>query len=731
MVTTRWGASSSKSNGSLNASEDVNKEPLLADKPGRKRRRPQKPQTHNEDSDGPASGPSRNRDSAKTEQITRRSGNRGKLRDMMDMPIDIFTEVGYHTDKSDEAQYPSTLDLRHLTLTCKRIRDILMTKGAKRIWAAALSSVPGLPECPTDLSEPQYVRLLLTNDCDAPGCDARAAQVNWFSRARCCQKCFETKMAHKYGLKQIFSDVCNQAWFSQITHLTPHNGFLGRRHTVYQGCYSIERVARAIEAYENLLQEPNHQELAEAYMQQLDEERIYHLSTGSSMQEWHNGYIATKAAEITARKNARLASVKTNLVESGWDPIDFPSIDNCKEFRELAFKDQQLTPKIWNNIKPKLEPLVQRNRDARLEVERTRRRRQCDEAISVLYLQTVRETLALSCDTRHLQPYFPHQRLINALPCVEALFEADMETITGDSWFEVVDEVRTFIRRHWRKILKQIAIVVETGTAPPEGFQNEMETDDSEEKIVEDIDILTAKLSRVTAAFICKAESCKEIHWFPAILIRSAFQNPSADFTGALRFHEPLGVERQHLVNRMLVDLGLDADQATKSDVKGLQHLICTRCDPNIARYTSFNEILRHYIDAQGWFSAVQNAKQTGSHSHKVINDHDWISDDTPLIRQDDSTKKAMLELAKAAFRFEATTDPTCDIYRVGGEDFRRNAVYREIRRYCKLCPDGLSPMPCPTSVIKIHIRAKHDKEPDLDTDTGRDLYDAICPCPT
>ncbi|KAG8958813.1 hypothetical protein FRC00_002259, partial [Tulasnella sp. 408] len=352
------------------------------------------------------------------------------------------------------------------------------------------------------------------------------------------------------------------------------------------------------------------------------------------MQEWHNGYMASKALEVTARKYARLARVEANLAESGWNPIDFPTIDDCKEFRELAFKDQQLTPKIWNNIKPKLEPLVQRNRDARLEVERARRRRQRDEAISVLYLQTARETLALSCDTRDLQPYFPHKRLINALPCVEALFEADIETITGDKWLEVVDEVCTFIRRHWRKILKQIALVVETGTAPPEGFHNEVETDDSEEKVVEDIDAITAKLARVSAAFICKAESCKEIHWFPSILTCSPLQNPSADFTGTLRFCEPLGAERERLVNRMLVDLGLDVENTTKSDV-------------------------RHYIDAQIWFSAVQKAKQTSSHSHKVINDHDWLSDDAPLVRQDDLTKKMMLELAKAAFRFEATTDPT------------------------------------------------------------------------
>ncbi|KAG8958812.1 hypothetical protein FRC00_002258 [Tulasnella sp. 408] len=139
MVTTRRGASNAKSNENLNAPEDIDNEGLPSEKPERKRRKPQKFQNDNEDSDGLAPGPSRNPDSAKTEQIVRRTGNRGKLRDMMDMPIDIFTE---------------------------RIRDILMTKGAKRIWMAALASVPGLPECPTDLSEPQYVRLMFTHDCD-------------------------------------------------------------------------------------------------------------------------------------------------------------------------------------------------------------------------------------------------------------------------------------------------------------------------------------------------------------------------------------------------------------------------------------------------------------------------------------------------------------------------------------------------------------------------------------
>ncbi|KAG8912636.1 hypothetical protein FRC01_004976, partial [Tulasnella sp. 417] len=549
------------------------------------------------------------------------------------------------------------------------------------------------------------------------GCDARANQVDWFFRVRACQKCFETKMANHSGLSRPFSDVRFQPWFFRIVKyfnmlsLSPYNGPLSRRHNTYQGCYLIESLASAIGEYKNILQEPNHQERAEAYMQQLDEQRRYYLSTGSSMKRWHNEYLSFLAAEATARKQARLESVKANLVKSGWDPVDFPSIHLCKEFRELAFKDQQLTPKVWKNIRPKLEPLVQKNRDARLEVERVRRREKRDEAISNLYLQTARNTLALPCDAQALQPYFPHQRLIEGVPQVEAIFEADTETITEDQWLEVVNEVRPFVRRHWRKIIRQMLTLVETGKTSPEEVQDEIETDDGDEKVAEDIDSMTVELARVTAAFLCKADICKEIHWFPSVLIGSHFVNPAADFTGPSRFYDPLNAERKYLVNRMLGDLHLDVGIATKWDVKGLQTLICTRCDPNIARYMSFSELAHHYMEAQIWFTAVQEAKQTSEHSHKVINDHDWLSDGAPLIRQDDPTTKAILELSKAAFRFQATTDPTCDIYGTGGEDFMRHASYREIRRYCKLCPYGFSPAPCATSVIKIHISAKSVQE--------------------
>ncbi|KIO33094.1 hypothetical protein M407DRAFT_65783, partial [Tulasnella calospora MUT 4182] len=80
----------------------------------------------------------------------------GKLRDLMNMPVDIFTEICF---------YLGPHDLRRLALTSKRLWDILMTKEVRHIWKATLASVPDLPECPSDLNEPQYICLLYSSEC--------------------------------------------------------------------------------------------------------------------------------------------------------------------------------------------------------------------------------------------------------------------------------------------------------------------------------------------------------------------------------------------------------------------------------------------------------------------------------------------------------------------------------------------------------------------------------------
>jgi hypothetical protein len=56
------------------------------------------------------------------------------------------------------------MDILHLARTSLNIRAILMSRDSAHIWATA-RSVVGMPECPPDLSEPQYASLMFERTC--------------------------------------------------------------------------------------------------------------------------------------------------------------------------------------------------------------------------------------------------------------------------------------------------------------------------------------------------------------------------------------------------------------------------------------------------------------------------------------------------------------------------------------------------------------------------------------
>jgi hypothetical protein len=102
-------------------------------------------------------------------------GSRGKLMNFFAMPIDIFVEVCLtHIDRMLQvtrnslqiASHLCPIDLLHLARTSKFLRAVLMSRiTSNHIWKASRANIDGLPACPSDLSEPQYARLVFDNSC--------------------------------------------------------------------------------------------------------------------------------------------------------------------------------------------------------------------------------------------------------------------------------------------------------------------------------------------------------------------------------------------------------------------------------------------------------------------------------------------------------------------------------------------------------------------------------------
>ncbi|KLO18519.1 hypothetical protein SCHPADRAFT_120423 [Schizopora paradoxa] len=142
-------------------------------------------------------GNSSSRKRAKTDSaMTRRSRKNGKLGLLLQMPIEIFTEVACYMELSD---------LLSLARTSLGLRQILMSKSSRRIWEA-VRLTHGIPECPMDLSEPQYADLLFGKGCKF--ClDARVKKTYFALRIRACKTCFEEQTLEQKQIDKEFMDA--------------------------------------------------------------------------------------------------------------------------------------------------------------------------------------------------------------------------------------------------------------------------------------------------------------------------------------------------------------------------------------------------------------------------------------------------------------------------------------------------------------------------------------------
>ncbi|KAF8164095.1 hypothetical protein BJ912DRAFT_273453 [Pholiota molesta] len=104
----------------------------------------------------------------------------GLLKDIMEMPMDVLFEIFGQLEP---------LDLLNIGRTTKALRAILMSRSSTSVWMSARSNVFGLPDCPDDLSEPQYAALMFVKGCTFCQRNIPGIQIFWYARVRCCTKC--------------------------------------------------------------------------------------------------------------------------------------------------------------------------------------------------------------------------------------------------------------------------------------------------------------------------------------------------------------------------------------------------------------------------------------------------------------------------------------------------------------------------------------------------------------
>ncbi|KAH8115098.1 hypothetical protein DFH11DRAFT_1543794 [Phellopilus nigrolimitatus] len=305
----------------------------------------------------------------KTPAVAVKSHNRrrklGRLAMMMSMPIDVFCEI---------ALYLGPHDLLSMARTSKALRNLLMTKDSKPIWRAAEDSV-GLPECPLDLSSPQYASFIYDTYCTH--C-FRTKGYNHLTplRIRLCKTCMKENLQKARSWSLVCLDMPrNDKELSSVLMLV--NGFPAKFtdeesiKSLRSFTYYLPQVKAALEKFRSF---------GRAYKQRKRYVDVCHEATcqrylsSPALHRWLENTKEAKINEIQIAKDRRWRSIFIKLAELGYTEDDYQTQRDEKHWKWNSLIDQPrpLTDRIWKNIRPQLEETIRLRRELRTRLEKER-----------------------------------------------------------------------------------------------------------------------------------------------------------------------------------------------------------------------------------------------------------------------------------------------------------------------------------------------------------------------
>ncbi|GAB1527076.1 hypothetical protein RhiTH_010251 [Rhizoctonia solani] len=290
-------------------------------------------------------------------------GKQGRLAGLVNMPIDIFTED--LTVTSQIASHLPPIDIISLSRAGKFFRRLLMHRSAIHIWHMSMRNVRGLPPCPPDLSEPHYLALLFSKYCTFCGQVARC-RMDEVLRVRLCVPCRAKSLL---SLNDLPCEL--RRFVHHSTRIVP-----SKRRWGNECDYALKDEAEQVQQkYEELS--------ASGDMSLLEE---WELETRAAIEKRHDEAVAIREFldiiendrdhELRDMKRERRRNIEQRLLKLGWAKEDmaFSFLSpKRKEWYSLVEQAKPLTDRIWSNLQPKLVPILEYNREARLQKEQSER----------------------------------------------------------------------------------------------------------------------------------------------------------------------------------------------------------------------------------------------------------------------------------------------------------------------------------------------------------------------
>ncbi|KAG8925925.1 hypothetical protein FRC02_009339 [Tulasnella sp. 418] len=654
----------------------------------------------------------------------------GKLADLMNMPIEIFAEICSHL-------YP--VDLLHLARSSKRLRAILMTEDSVSIWRTSRKNqVNGLPDCPDDLSEPQYAALVFTTVCQ--GCTGlRAVRVHYGLRTRHCIRCYPDHIIKEEKISTLNLSMIKltnvRLVAPSVKAIEPGKTF-GSEYT----WYSIATLKALDEKWASAGDADAQKSFMDAQIAITNEI----AKNAAELNKWQYKEDCKNAVEGQDIRAARMASIKKKLMELGWESKDFPrnrSTEEDREWHHLLDRRQALSEKIWENLKPRLLEILEITKARRLESEATRQRLERRDGRRKA-LEKFYKSLKDDHREEQFDIFFPEwgTEAMSLDPIKELLEDDERSTVTRDRWDTkkhiVLDELKILTAGIERKLAQWysscLANVQPSGTTVAPSITHHFLDGEPMGSLTGSGPLVDMRSP--TAVFTCS--HCEEPLWFPSCFLHPHFRSSNIKLDTPEEWDYKSGPFRTRfipslpfLVLNLLQEMNMDHRSMTTLDVPitmrdalssepaSEARYLCLLCDPQMRQPLSFAHLVLHIHEEQEEFGRAKRdiegkGREAFEHlgkSHSIplyINDHGLSEERMPGLVVSEVTSEEALELRNQQSDFKTE----CESYQ--GRDF-----HSIVSKYWKGGGCAVTCRLCPSSVLRkwvmvhwavVHLRAKH-----------------------
>ncbi|EPQ54501.1 hypothetical protein GLOTRDRAFT_139079 [Gloeophyllum trabeum ATCC 11539] len=316
-------------------------------------------------------------DATKTAKKWTRPRASGKLARLPSLPLDILFEIFGHLPP---------LDVLHLARTTKALRRILMHRSSVGIWRAALRTVEGLPDCPSDMSEPAYVNLVFDTHCHE--CLRKNVRnPDYRLRVRYCSGCARRCLEN-------IEDVEMEEVFFDCLVLSDWNCTYDEDIMYHKA--SAERIRKEYYA----LPEDKRAE----YVERRQSEVIKITEHAELCDDWEADVFEKRLAENDLIRADRKRAIIERLTALGWgEEIEklptrydnrYPNVIPLKDHPKVR-EAKPLTARVWQNIKDTMIEYMEQMKEHRLRVQQATYVRENKEQAMKMY-RIWRETLPAS-----------------------------------------------------------------------------------------------------------------------------------------------------------------------------------------------------------------------------------------------------------------------------------------------------------------------------------------------